>query len=77
MNGYKSKHISMSAELCDRTTTIAQRRGCSFSKLVQLALKERVPQWERRIGNFDLEDERSFEIRMMEALIARSLEKSL
>ena len=61
MNGYKSKHVSMPGEMYDRVFAMTERLGCSFSKLIQIALDERLPQWEAEIGGFQIKGKPTFE----------------
>ena len=36
-------------------TNIAEQLGCSFSKLVQSALREKLPQWQEELQGFQID----------------------
>lgn len=77
MNGYKSKHVSMPGEMYDRLHAIAARLGCPVSKLIQVALAERLPQWEAEAGSFQIDRRKTFEDMVCERLKARGIGKPL
>lgn len=68
MNNAKSKHVSMPKETYDKVTQLCERLGCSFSKVVQIALEERLPQWELQLGDFQIKEPRTFEEMVMQHL---------
>lgn len=55
MTNTKPKHITIPKETHDRTAQICEQLGCSFSRLVSIALEERLPHWEYEVGSFQLE----------------------
>ncbi len=77
MPQYKSKHITMPAEMHDRIHAIAKRLGSPVSKLIQIALDERLPQWEAEIGSFEIDHRKTFEEMVIERLKAHGPGKSL
>lgn len=77
MNPYKPKHITLPEEMHDRMTAITNKLGCTFSKLIQIALDERLPQWEAEIGSFEIDHRKTFEEKVMEKLKAHGPGKPL
>lgn len=57
----ESKHVSMPRWMFVRTGNIAEQLGCTFSKLVQAALREKLPQWEEEVGTFQIDPLMAFE----------------
>ncbi len=57
----ESQHVSMPRWMYVRTSNIAEQLGCSFSKLVQAALREKIPGWEEEVGTFQIDPLQRFE----------------
>lgn len=59
--GAKSKHVTMPYWMWVRAHNVAEQLGCPFSKLVQSALREKLPQWEEELGDFQVDPLQRYE----------------
>lgn len=57
----ESKHVSMPRWMYVRASNIAEQLGCPFSKLVQAALREKLPEWETEVGGFQVDPFQRYE----------------
>lgn len=56
-----SKHVSMPRWMHDRVCSIAEQTGAPFSKIVQAALREKLPQLEEELGGFQIDPMQLYE----------------
>ena len=57
----KGKHVTMPYWMWVDAQNVAEALGCPFSKLVQAALREKLPQWQEDVGTFQIDPLKAYE----------------